>query len=80
MNYEKFHGLKDMELRYRQRYIDLIVNPEVKQTFILRSKIIKEIRDFMVENGYMEVDLPHLQQLQQEMWHDHLLRIIILST
>ena len=39
---EKFHGLKDMDLRYRQRYVDLIMNPEVKQTFILRSKILKE--------------------------------------
>ena len=44
---EKFHGLKDMDLRYRQRYVDLIVNPEVKETFILRSKILKEIRKFM---------------------------------
>ena len=53
---EKFHGLKDPDLRYRQRYVDLIVNPEVKDTFILRSKIIKEIRRFMDELGYMEVE------------------------
>ena len=46
---EKFHGLKNEDLRYRQRYVDLIVNPEVKDTFILRSKIIKEIRKFMDE-------------------------------
>ena len=57
---EKFHGLKDPDLRYRQRYVDLIVNPEVKDTFILRSKIIKEIRRFMDELGYMEVETPML--------------------
>lgn len=57
---EKFHGLKDMDLRYRQRYVDLIVNPEVKDTFVLRSKIIKEIRRFMDEKGYMEVETPML--------------------
>ncbi len=57
---EKFHGLKDMDLRYRQRYVDLIMNPEVKETFILRSKILKEIRKFMDEYGYMEVETPML--------------------
>ena len=57
---EKFHGLKDMDLRYRQRYVDLIVNPEVKETFVLRSKILKEIRHFMDEKGYMEVETPML--------------------
>ena len=57
---EKFHGLKDMDLRYRQRYVDLIVNPEVKETFILRSKILKEIRSFMDKKGYMEVETPML--------------------
>ena len=57
---EKFHGLKDMDLRYRQRYVDLIVNPEVKETFLLRSKILKEIRKFMDERGYMEVETPML--------------------
>ena len=57
---EKFHGLKDMDLRYRQRYVDLIMNPEVKDTFILRSKILKEIRRFMDERGYMEVETPML--------------------
>lgn len=57
---EKFHGLKDMDLRYRQRYVDLIMNPEVKETFILRSKIIREIRKFMDEQGYMEVETPML--------------------
>ena len=57
---EKFHGLKDADLRYRQRYVDLIMNPEVKQTFLLRSNIIKEIRKFMDEQGYMEVETPML--------------------
>ena len=57
---EKWHGLKDPDLRYRQRYTDLIVNPEVKETFILRSKILKEIRRFMDELGYMEVETPML--------------------
>lgn len=57
---EKFHGLKDNDLRYRQRYVDLIMNPEVRETFILRSRIIKEIRKFMDEKGYMEVETPSL--------------------
>ena len=57
---EKFHGLKDPDLRYRQRYTDLIVNPEVKETFMLRSKIFKEIRNFMDKKGYMEVETPML--------------------
>lgn len=57
---EKFHGLKDTDLRYRQRYVDLIANPEVKQTFVLRSKIIKEIRNFLDEKGFLEVDTPIL--------------------
>ena len=57
---EKVHGLKDTDLRYRQRYVDLIVNPEVKDTFILRSKILKEIRKFMDNYGYMEVETPML--------------------
>ncbi len=57
---EKFHGLKNEDLRYRQRYVDLIVNPEVKETFIIRSKIMKEIRKFMDEKGYMEVETPTL--------------------
>jgi lysyl-tRNA synthetase class 2 len=58
---EKFHGLKDTDLRYRQRYVDLIVNPEVKQAFHMRSRIIKSIRDFMDGRGYIEVETPILQ-------------------
>ncbi len=57
---EKFHGLKDTELRYRQRYVDLIVNPEVKETFLLRSKIIKELRRILEEENYVEVETPTL--------------------
>ena len=57
---EKFHGLKDVDLRYRQRYVDLIVNPEVKETFILRSRIISEIRNILDSKGYLEVETPTL--------------------
>lgn len=60
---EKFHGLKDTDLRYRQRYVDLIVNPEVKQTFLTRTKIIKEIRKILDEKGYLEVDTPILNPI-----------------
>ena len=60
---EKFHGLKDTDLRYRQRYVDLIVNPEVKQTFEKRIKIIKEMRRILDEKGYMEVETPILQTI-----------------
>ncbi|MGI6747318.1 MAG: lysine--tRNA ligase [Anaerovoracaceae bacterium] len=56
----KFHGLKDHETRYRQRYVDLIVNPEVKEKFILRSKIIKEIKNYLERRGFLEVDTPIL--------------------
>ena len=60
---EKFHGLKDPDLRYRQRYTDLIVNPEVKKTFELRSRIIKEMRNFLDAKGYMEVETPILNTI-----------------
>lgn len=61
---EKFHGLKDQDTRYRQRYVDLIVNPEVKDTFVKRSKILKEIRAFLDARGYLEVDTPVLHTLE----------------
>lgn len=60
---EKFHGLKDQDLRYRQRYVDLIVNPEVKETFILRSKIIKAIRKFLDDRDFLEVETPILSTI-----------------
>ena len=57
---EKFHGLTDTEMRYRQRYVDLIANPEVKETFVKRSQILKEIRAYLDEKGFLEVDTPIL--------------------
>ena len=60
---EKFHGLKDTDLRYRQRYVDLIVNPEVKETFLKRTKILKEIRNVLDSKGYLEVDTPILSPI-----------------
>ena len=60
---EKFHGLTNTELRYRQRYMDLIVNPEVKRNFIIRSQFIKHVRDFLDGRGYMEVETPVLNTI-----------------
>jgi lysyl-tRNA synthetase class 2 len=57
---EKYHGLTDNDIRYRQRYVDLIMNPEVKQTFVKRSQIIKEIRNFLDARDFMEVETPML--------------------
>ncbi|MEK6647142.1 MAG: lysine--tRNA ligase [Candidatus Firestonebacteria bacterium] len=60
---EKWHGLKDVEIRYRQRYLDLIANPEVANTFITRSKLIAEIRKFLNEKEFMEVETPMMQPI-----------------
>ncbi len=60
---EKWHGLKDVELRYRQRYVDLIVNPEVKEVFIKRSRIIKEMRNYLDNKGFLEVETPMMQPI-----------------
>jgi lysyl-tRNA synthetase class 2 len=60
---EKWHGLKDVETRYRQRYLDLIANPQVKEIFIKRSKIIAAIRDFFNQSGYIEVETPMLHTI-----------------
>lgn len=60
---EKWHGLKDVELRYRQRYLDLIVSPESRQTFITRSLILQEIRNFFNKQGFLEVETPMMQSL-----------------
>ena len=61
---EKFHGLKDEDTRYRQREVDLIANPDVKKTFIARSKIMNAIRNYLDGVGYLEVDTPVLQPLE----------------
>jgi lysyl-tRNA synthetase class 2 len=58
---EKWHGLKDVELRYRQRYVDLIVNPEVKEVFVTRSKIVRAFRNFLDSKGFLEVETPMMQ-------------------
>jgi len=60
---EKFHGLTDVEIRYRQRYVDLIVNPEVRRTFEVRTKFIRHIRNFLDARGYMEVETPVLNTI-----------------
>ncbi len=60
---EKFHGLTDVEQRYRQRYLDLLVNPKVREIFLKRSRIIQLIREFMTERGYLEVETPMMQPL-----------------
>ncbi|MBR4955074.1 MAG: lysine--tRNA ligase [Clostridia bacterium] len=61
---EKYHGLQDTDLRYRQRYVDLIVNPEVRETFVKRSKIIKGVRKYLDDRGYLEVETPVLNTVQ----------------
>jgi lysyl-tRNA synthetase class 2 len=60
---EKWHGLKDIETRFRQRYVDMIVNPEVRQVFIQKSMIIKAIRDFLESQGFIEVETPMMQPI-----------------
>ncbi len=60
---EKFHGLKDPDLRYRQRYVDLIVNPEVKEKFVTRSKAMKAVREYLDERGFLEVETPILNTI-----------------
>ena len=60
---EKYHGLTDKEIRFRQRYVDLMVNPEVKQNFIIRSKFIKHMRNYLDNMGYIEVETPVLNTI-----------------
>jgi lysyl-tRNA synthetase class 2 len=60
---EKWHGLADTEIRYRQRYLDLIANPDVKEVFLKRSQIVREIRNFLIERGYVEVETPMMQAI-----------------
>ena len=59
----KWHGLEDTEIRYRQRYLDLMANPEVKELFLMRSEIIREIRNFLHKRGYVEVETPMMQAI-----------------
>jgi lysyl-tRNA synthetase class 2 len=60
---EKWHGLKDVEIRYRQRYLDFIVNPEVKKVFLIRIKVVEAIREFLNSRGFLEVETPMLQPI-----------------
>src|SRR5699024_1538667 len=60
---EKYHGLKDVEQRYRQRYLDLITNPDSKQVFVLRSKIIQSMRDYLNQQGFLEVETPMMHTI-----------------
>src|SRR5688500_10216689 len=60
---EKWHGLKDVETRYRQRYVDLVVNPDPRQVFLLRSRVIKALRDFLDARGFIEVETPMMQPI-----------------
>ncbi|MEO6119811.1 MAG: lysine--tRNA ligase [Terriglobales bacterium] len=60
---EKWHGLQDVELRYRQRYVDLLMNPEVREVFVKRSKVVKAIRSFLDARGFIEVETPMMQPL-----------------
>ena len=69
---EKFHGLVDTDLRYRQRYVDMIVNPEVRDTFRKRSKIIAAVREFLDGEGFLEVETPMLGKTTPEGARDYL--------
>src|SRR5438477_6153492 len=60
---EKWHGLADTEIRYRQRYLDLIANPDVKEVFLKRTQIVREIRNFLISRGYVEVETPMMQAI-----------------
>src|SRR5947208_17165893 len=60
---EKWHGLTDVEIRYRRRYVDLVVNREVREVFVKRSMIVRELRSFLDERGYLEVETPILHPI-----------------
>ena len=74
---DKFHGLQDIEQRYRQRYLDLITNQDSTQTFINRSKIIQEMRNYLNKQGFLEVETPMMHQIAGGAEDDHLLRTIM---
>lgn len=63
---EKWHGLKDVEIRYRQRYLDLIVNPDVQRAFLVRSKMIQALRRALDERGFLEVETPMMHAIAGE--------------
>ena len=77
---EKFHGLKDIEQRYRQRYLDLIATEGSKETFILRSRIIQSMRRYLDGQGFLEVETPMLHAIAGELLHVRSSRIIMHST
>src|SRR5258708_37978914 len=60
---EKWHGLRDVETRYRQRYVDLVVNPEVREIFVLRSRLVKGLREFLASRGFLELETPMMQPI-----------------
>ena len=60
---EKFHGIADIEIKYRQRYLDLMINPETKSLFKTRSKIVSQIRNFFIEDDYLEVETPMMHMI-----------------
>lgn len=70
---DKHHGLKDVEQRYRQRYLDLIVNPDVKDTFVLRSKILQSMRRYLDDQGFLEVETPTMHHIPGGASAGHLL-------
>lgn len=75
---EKWHGLKDPDLRYRQRYVDLIINQDVRDTFMKRTAIIKTMREYLDNKGFLEVETPILSPIAGEQQLNHLLLIIML--
>ena len=72
---DKFHGLADQEIRYRQRYVDLIANPEVRNTFVVRSKVVQFIRQYLNGREFLEVETPMLQTIPGVLQRDRLLPI-----
>src|SRR5262249_49652753 len=60
---EKWHGLTDVELRYRQRYVDLLMNPEVREVFLKRAKLVQSMRNFLAQHGFVEVETPMMQPI-----------------
>ena len=74
---EKYHGLVDQEVKYRQRYLDLIMSSETRARFRARSDLIQKIRTFFVDRGYLEVETPMMHQSPEELRRDHLALFIM---